>query len=99
MLNVHHLPETEDTNVEQAHRRMVVFVNLMGEEEFTFVVQGRDSVLSLLKLVESRTGIAPWQQRITYSGEHMTKLVSPDWNLLAHTKDNSAHHNNLVLFA
>jgi len=63
------LSKSEDTNVEQAHRRMVVFVNLMGEEEFTFVVQGRDSVLSLLKLVESRTGIAPWQQRITYSGK------------------------------
>ena len=65
----------EDKNSDQAHRRMVVFVNVMGEEEFTFVVQGRDSVLSLLKLVESRTGIAPWQQRLTYSGTDYRLLL------------------------
>lgn len=52
---------------------MVINVNVMGEEEFTFVVQGRDTVLSVLKLVESRTGISPWQQKISYSGENQNR--------------------------
>jgi hypothetical protein len=40
------LSKSEDSNSEQAHQHMVICVNLMGEEEFTFVVQGQDSVLS-----------------------------------------------------
>lgn len=63
----------EDRNNDQGHRRMVINVNVMGEEEFTFVVQGRDTVLSVLKLVESRTGISPWQQKISYSGENQNQ--------------------------
>lgn len=47
---------------------MVVHVNVVGEEEFSIIVQGRDTVLSVLRAVESRIGIAPWQQKITYSG-------------------------------
>jgi len=60
--------DAEDKNTEQAHRRMVVHVNVVGEEEFSISIQGRDSVMSVLRAVEARIGIAPWQQRISYSG-------------------------------
>lgn len=60
--------DAEDKNTEQAHRRMVVHVNVVGEEEFSIAVQGRDSVMSVLRAVESRIGIPPWQQKISYSG-------------------------------
>lgn len=58
-----------DSNLEQAHRRMAVSVNVMGEQSFTMVVQGRDSVQSVQQVVEARTGVAIWQQRVTYSGK------------------------------
>ena len=62
--------DAEDKNTEQAHRRMVVHVNVVGEEEFSITVQGRDTVLSVLRAVESRIGISPYQQKISYSGMH-----------------------------
>jgi hypothetical protein len=57
-----------DSNFDQAHCRMVISVNVMGEESFKMVVQGRDLVQSVQKVVEARFGVATWQQRITYSG-------------------------------
>ncbi|KAG0583641.1 hypothetical protein KC19_3G151300 [Ceratodon purpureus] len=63
------LCKSEDKNTEQAHRRMVVHVNVVGEEEFSITVQGRDTVLSVLRAVESRIGISPYQQKISYSGK------------------------------
>ncbi|KAL2611970.1 hypothetical protein R1flu_023662 [Riccia fluitans] len=63
------LCKSGDSNIEQGHKRMVVSVNVMGEQTFTMVVQGRDLVLSVLQVVEARTGVATWQQRITFSGK------------------------------
>lgn len=64
--------DAEDKNAEQVHKRMVVHVNVVGEEEFSIVVQGRDTVLSVLRCVESRIGIAPSQLKISYSGVLLT---------------------------
>ncbi|EFJ28554.1 hypothetical protein SELMODRAFT_410981 [Selaginella moellendorffii] len=57
-----------DTNNEQAHRRMLVTVNVLGHEEFRLIVQGRDRVQDVTNIVEARTGIPQWQQRISFSG-------------------------------
>lgn len=65
--------DAEDKNTDQAHRRMVVHVNVVGEEEFSIAVQGRDTVLSVLRAVESRIGIAPYQQKISYSGMQFSR--------------------------
>lgn len=70
------LCKSEDKNTDQAHRRMVVHVNVVGEEEFSISVQGRDSVMSVLRAVESRIGIAPWQQKISYSGKLLQEKKS-----------------------
>jgi hypothetical protein len=36
--------------------------------ELVIVVQGRDTVRSIMQLVEARTGAPPSQQRISFSG-------------------------------
>ncbi|XP_024381244.1 uncharacterized protein [Physcomitrium patens] len=79
------LCKSEDKNAEQVHKRMVVHVNVVGEEEFSIVVQGRDTVLSVLRCVESRIGIAPSQLKISYSGKLLQEkktlgsyLIQPD---------------------
>ncbi|KAG6543830.1 hypothetical protein Mapa_014670 [Marchantia paleacea] len=63
------LCKSGDSNVEQGHKRMVIFINVMGEQTITMVVQSRDLVQSILQVVEARTGVATWQQRITFSGK------------------------------
>lgn len=62
------LCKSGDSNLDQAHRRMIVFLNV-EEQTFTLVVQPSDLVQSIMKMVESRTGISQWQQRITFSGK------------------------------
>ncbi|CAM6083136.1 unnamed protein product [Calypogeia fissa] len=63
------LCKSGDSNLDQAHCRMAISVDVMGEQSFTMVVQGRDLVQSVQQVVEARTGVATWQQRITYSGK------------------------------
>lgn len=48
---------------------MVIYISVMGEQTITMVVQSRDLVQSILQVVEARTGVATWQQRITFSGQ------------------------------
>lgn len=62
------LCKSGDSNLDQAHRRMIVFLNV-EEQTFTLVVQPSDLVQNIMQMVESRTGISPWQQRITFSGK------------------------------
>lgn len=79
------LCKTDDKYTEKMLRRMVVHVNVVGEEEFSITVHGRDTVLSILKCVESRIGIVPSQQKISYSGKLLQEkktlgsyLIEPD---------------------
>ncbi|KAJ7555381.1 hypothetical protein O6H91_05G035000 [Diphasiastrum complanatum] len=65
------LCKSGDCNNDQAHKRMLVSVNVVGGLDFQLVVQGRDLVQAVMQVVESRTGIAPWQQRVTFSGKIM----------------------------
>lgn len=62
------LCKSGDSNLDQAHRRMIVFLNV-EEQIFTLVVQPSDLVQSIMQMVESRTGFSQWQQRITFSGK------------------------------
>ncbi|KAI5070612.1 hypothetical protein GOP47_0014955 [Adiantum capillus-veneris] len=63
------LCKSGDTNAEQAHRRMAVQIRIDGgESDFPLVVQGRDSIRSVLQTVEAQTGYAHWQQRVMFSG-------------------------------
>ncbi|KAH7284762.1 hypothetical protein KP509_34G069500 [Ceratopteris richardii] len=63
------LCKSGDTNMEQSHRRIAVRISIDdGHYEFPVVVQGRDSIRSVMQMVEFRTGYAQWQQRIMFSG-------------------------------
>lgn len=57
---------------------MVISVDVVGEQTFTMVVQGRDLVQSVQQVVEARTGVATWQQRVTYSGTEAFMFADDD---------------------
>lgn len=64
-----HVIHAGDSNIDQGHRRMVIFISIAGEKDFTLVVQGRDLVQTVCLAVEARTGQLAWQQRVTFSGD------------------------------
>ncbi|KAH9327156.1 hypothetical protein KI387_007334, partial [Taxus chinensis] len=68
------LCKSGDSNLDQAHRRMVVIVHVSDEESFNLVIQPSDLVGSIMQIVESRMGIPQWKQRIIFNGKVLQEM-------------------------
>ncbi|GLJ05214.1 hypothetical protein SUGI_0013880 [Cryptomeria japonica] len=63
------LCKSGDSNLDQAHCHLIVFLHASNGQTSTLVVQPSYHVGSIMQIVESRMGIPQWKQRIIFNGK------------------------------